>query len=701
MSNTNQIDYPYAGTRYIRNLVGTGSIGGAAPPDGVPSHPDGRTYVNSVLRPLKVKVFHADSSIPMAEVRSLADGTWQINGLKLSERWQVIFQNDVYRNDDDVLYNSFIQDWIAAVPSEYDPPANALQLQLPPVIERWSMTASTLVVPISPGALTTPTFTGSFSGVTVSESKYGLQVKYSPNQQVGKYTLQVSASQGADTVSSQLVSTRIVPQDVDTQQFIRGALLGTVAGPATIYSSWYAVVPAARALSGTPLTVDSDPLSGDYPVSLVSDWSTDNLTGVMYNEGAGNWISLTNSYRNGIVFEGWFNVSSWPAAGTTAMLSAVQGAINGPTSLVGFTLTSDKRIGSIHKYGSTNNLRYEAVGDVQYTLPDNTWFHVLCYIPPSQMIGYLYINGQFTDSWMMLKKSVLTGSVNMVVNGFSFMCNNNQGPTGTAVARCNRVAWTESKFSNQNFTPSKAKYHEYQACIHAATYGVGGEAYKEYSALGNGWSTTGNVPQRPVFDPAVGVTLANTTSTDGYAFTDIQRGYGNVRGSLCMEVWFKPQTAYNGDKNIIAFMQAQGTNSGRIHIALNNGNLKVYCQQLDPATAKVGTGTTFVSNDTWHHAALCCDVLGQQWRVYLDGNLELTIPDTNLTPGSLAAVSSMRALILGASLNLLTTNSSTRIPGFHGVIGATRITINGPRLYSNFTPTPMESWDAIPARPTA
>ncbi|WVW77110.1 hypothetical protein Bhz51_00228 [Stenotrophomonas phage vB_SmaM_Bhz51] len=696
MSSTNQIGYAYAGTKAMMPYLGSGYIAGEAPPPLVPEHPDGRTYVNYELKPLTVKVLHADSFTPMAEVRSLADGTWRIDGLNPSMRYQVIFQNDTYRDSSDVLYNSAIQDWIGAVPVAYTPPDDALRLATPLAMERWAMPTSIQAYSVNGGLLTVPTFSGTFSGVTVEANKSNVTVNLRPVQAVGTYTLQVSAVKDSQTINSNVCSFRIRPQQVDTQQFIRFALLGTTPGPASVTSTWARCVIGNGGLTGGTFVADADALSPDYPVSLNSDWSTDIISGNMYNDGAGNWVSLNNGYNNGFIVEGWFSVSSWPTT-DTAMLTSIKTSL-AASSLFGLTLRPDKRIGTIMKYGSTNSARFENVGEVQYTLPTNEWFHILVHVLPSQQLGYLYVNGQYTDRWPMIKNNTVPTNTNMNVGYVTFMCNNDQGCTGTAVAKCNRVVWLESRFSNPNFTPSKTKYHEWQATVQCATYGVNGNAVNEMSSCEGTWSTTGNVSSRPVFDPVEGVVFPNTTATDGYAYMNFQRGYGGVRGSLCLDVWFKPLTAYNGDKNIIQ-VGNPSSSDGRVHIALNNGKLKAYGCPYTTSTAVTLNGTTVLNNNQWYLATLCCDVIQREWRLYLDGALEASISDPNLAPLATPAVSSMTNIILGGRHPL--SSASGTIPSFHGIIGATRLTINGPRYYSNFTPVGIGAWDALPARPAA
>ncbi|QYW02753.1 hypothetical protein CPT_Marzo_235 [Stenotrophomonas phage Marzo] len=696
MSNTNQIGYAFAGTKLTLPYIGAGYIAGEAPPPLVPDHPDGRTYVNYELKPLVVKVLHADSFTPMAEVKSLADGTWRVDGLNPSMRYQVIFQNDTYRDAGNNLYNSAIQDWVGAVPTTYVAPADALTLSVPPVMERWAMPTSIQAFSVNGGLLSVPTYSGTFTGLTVQANKSNVTVNLTPLQPAGTYTLQVSAVKDVATISSNICTFRIKPQTVDTQQFIRFALLGTVAGAASVQSTWNRSTPAGWTLSNGTFTADPDMLSPDYPVSLNSDWSVDIMSGSMYNDGAGNWISLNNGYNNGITVEGWFNVSSWPAS-DSAMLTSIKTS-SGQSTLFGLTLLPSKKIGTIMKYGSTNSLRFENSGEAVYELPTNEWFHILVHIPPSQFDGYLYVNGQYVDKWSMIRKNGLPTNTNMNVAYVTFMCNNDQGCTGTAVAKCNKVVWTESRFSSPNFTPTKTKYHEYQATVHCATYGVNNVAVNEMSSCDGTWSTTGNMPSRPVFDPTQGVVFPNTTATDGYASMYITRGYGGVKPSFCLDVWFKPLTAYNGDKNIVQLGNPNSAD-GRAHIALNNGKLKAYGCPYTTSTAVTLNGTTTLNNNQWYLATLACDVLGREWRLYLDGALEASISDPNLAPMALPAMSSMPYIILGGRHPL--SSATGTIPSFHGIIGATRLTINGPRYYSGFTPTGIGAWDTLPARPAA
>ncbi|UMO77181.1 concanavalin A-like lectin/glucanase superfamily protein [Stenotrophomonas maltophilia phage vB_SmaM_Ps15] len=697
MSSTNQFPYAFAGTKVKMPYLGAGYIAGEAPPPLVPDHPDGRTYVDYQIKPLVVKVLHADSFTPIAEVKSLLDGTWRIEGLDPAQRYQVIFQNDTYRDSSNTLYNSFIQDWISAVPMTYVAPPDELLMSVPLVMDRWAMPTTIQAWSVNGGVLTTPTFSGSFTGVTVEANKTSVNVRLVPVQQIGTYTLQVSAVKDSNTITTRLRTFKIRPQQVDTQQFVRFALLGTAAGPASAISTWNRALNNNGTLTNGTFIADADALSSDYPVSLNSDWSADIISGGMYNDGAGNWISLNNGYNNGVTVEGWFNVSTWPTT-DSAMLTSIQTSNSG-SSLIGLTLLPSKRIGTIMKYGSTNSARFENVGDAEYTLPTGEWFHVLVHIPPSQSDGYLYINGQYVDKWSMIKRNTVPTNTNLTIGYVTFMCNNGQGCTGTAVAKCNRVVWLESRFSNQNFTPSKNKYHEYQATVQCATYGVNGNAVNEMSSCDGTWNTTGNVSSRPVFDPVEGVVFPNTTATDGYAWINISRGYGGVKGSFCLDVWFKPLTAYNGDKNIIQLGNS-GSADGRMHIALNNGKLKSFCAPYTAATGVTMNGTTVLNNNQWYLATLCCDVIQREWRLYLDGTLEASIADPTLAPLALPATSSLIQIILGGRHPLNNSGSGT-IPSFHGVIGATRLTVNGPRYYSGFTPTGIGAWDALPARPAA
>lgn len=98
---------------------GHGYIGGDLPPDPNPSSPDGRTRVMGTPTPLRVLLFDARTRKLIAETRSKADGTWRFSGLKLNHRFAVEFVNDgQYTDENDVPYNSFVQDHIYAIPHD-------------------------------------------------------------------------------------------------------------------------------------------------------------------------------------------------------------------------------------------------------------------------------------------------------------------------------------------------------------------------------------------------------------------------------------------------------------------------------------------------------------------------------------------------------------------------------------------------------
>lgn len=101
---------------------GPGYIGGDLPPDPNPDSPDGRTKVMHVVTPMRVLLFDGKTRKLLAETRSKADGTWRFVGLKLNHRFAVEFVNDgQYLNDEDIPYNSFVQDWVYAVPLNESP----------------------------------------------------------------------------------------------------------------------------------------------------------------------------------------------------------------------------------------------------------------------------------------------------------------------------------------------------------------------------------------------------------------------------------------------------------------------------------------------------------------------------------------------------------------------------------------------------
>jgi hypothetical protein len=75
------------------------------------------------------------------------------------------------------------------------------------------------------------------------------------------------------------------------------------------------------------------------------------------------------------------------------------------------------------------------------------------------------------------------------------------------------------------------------------------------------------------------------------------------------------------------------------------------------------SGTTPITNDTWHHAAASYD--GTTWRLYLDGGLEATLAVGAFTPRS----DSIQHAGLGAML----TSTGTRLGAFQGLLDEVRI----------------------------
>lgn len=109
----------FMGDRF--SAAGAGWIGGSVPPDPNPNSPDGRTRVMG--EPVQMDVLLLDGKTRRAidQVRSNPDGTWKFIGLKPNHHFAVEFvnQNGVYSDINGQPYNSFIQDFIFAVPPEY------------------------------------------------------------------------------------------------------------------------------------------------------------------------------------------------------------------------------------------------------------------------------------------------------------------------------------------------------------------------------------------------------------------------------------------------------------------------------------------------------------------------------------------------------------------------------------------------------
>lgn len=106
----------------IREFEGTGWIGGSSPVDPNPNSPDGRTKVRDEPTPLEVRLLDSKTRRLIDSQRSKPDGTWRFDGLRLGYPYAVEFvnQNGVYTDNNGQPYNSFVQDFIYAVPPEFE-----------------------------------------------------------------------------------------------------------------------------------------------------------------------------------------------------------------------------------------------------------------------------------------------------------------------------------------------------------------------------------------------------------------------------------------------------------------------------------------------------------------------------------------------------------------------------------------------------
>lgn len=106
----------------ISSFQGYGWLAGSLPPDPNPNSPDGRTKVMGEPTPLQVNLLDGKTRRIIDSQRSKSDGTWRFEGLKLNHHFAIEFvnQNGVYKDEAGNPYNSFIQDFVYAVPPEFD-----------------------------------------------------------------------------------------------------------------------------------------------------------------------------------------------------------------------------------------------------------------------------------------------------------------------------------------------------------------------------------------------------------------------------------------------------------------------------------------------------------------------------------------------------------------------------------------------------
>ena len=99
---------------------GPGYLAGQAPPTPNPDNLDGRTLVLGQPKPLRVMLLDGRTRRAVAQTFSQADGTWRFDGVAPGHRFAVEFINDgqftVEVGGQLLPVNSFVQDWVYAVP---------------------------------------------------------------------------------------------------------------------------------------------------------------------------------------------------------------------------------------------------------------------------------------------------------------------------------------------------------------------------------------------------------------------------------------------------------------------------------------------------------------------------------------------------------------------------------------------------------
>ncbi|MEK6334072.1 MAG: LamG-like jellyroll fold domain-containing protein [Acidobacteriota bacterium] len=209
-------------------------------------------------------------------------------------------------------------------------------------------------------------------------------------------------------------------------------------------------------------------------------------------------------------------------------------------------------------------------------------------------------------------------------------------------------------------------------------YGVGGELLAEYAV-----NTAASTPQKEygyrngelliTADAASGGSggSGNSLSLDGSSgYVQVPNSASiNIAGSITLEAWIKPSTAWANQDIVTRESWGQGGTGGGYELSLYQGKVRLDFYQT-PSTYTSALGSTAATANTWHHVAGVFD--GSQMRVYLDGVLDGSYSTTS---GPASGTSSLK--IGRTSLGSY----------FNGLIDEVRLS-NAAVYTSNFTPQP-------------